>query len=75
MTWEYTTPHKPQMNRVIERIFSVIKEGALVILLNMKLDVAAQIILWAESVCTCQRVRNIISATGSTTSPFENIFG
>ena len=31
--------------------------------------------LWAEDVHTYERVRNIMATTGSTTSPFENLFG
>ena len=45
---KYTTPDTPQMNKVIDRIFAVIKEGALSMLLNTKLNYTAQKILWAE---------------------------
>ena len=46
-TLEYTTPHTPHLNGVIETIFAVIKEGALAILLNEKLNATAQKSLWA----------------------------
>ena len=39
---EYTTPHTPQLNGIIKRIFSVIKEGALVIIMNTELNDTAQ---------------------------------
>ena len=72
---EYTTPHTPQLNGVIERIFSVIKEGALAMLLNTKLNNTAQKMLWAEAGHTRERVRNSIATTGSTTSLFGNLYG
>ena len=68
---EYKTSHTPQMNGVIERRFYVIKEGALAILLNAKLNDTAQNILWEEAVHTCKRVRNSMATTGSTTSPIK----
>ena len=45
VTLEYTNPHKPQMNGVVERIFAVIKEGVLAMLLNANLNDTAQKIL------------------------------
>ena len=50
------TPHTPQLNEVTERIFSVIKEGALAMLLNAKRDDTAQKMLWMEAVHTSERV-------------------
>ena len=75
MTLEYTTPYKTQLNRFIERIFSVIKEGELSMMLNAKLNDTAQIILWAETFHRCKRVRNSLATTGSTTIPFGNFYG
>ena len=75
VTLEYTKTHTPQMNRVIERRFSVIKEGALEMLLNVKLNDTAQKMLLVEAVRKCKRVRNSMATTGSTTSPFGNIYG
>ena len=49
-TLEYTTPHSPQMNGVIEILFAIIKKGPLEMLLNAKLNEAAQKALWAEAV-------------------------
>ena len=57
VTLEYTTPHMPHLNGVIERIFAIIKEGAIVMLLNEKLHYTAQKMLWSEAVHTCERVR------------------
>ena len=62
---EYTTPYTPQLNRVTEIIFGVIKEGVLAILLNAKLKDTAQKMLWTEAVHTFERVRNSIDTTGS----------
>ena len=47
---EYTTTHTPQLNSVIKRISTVIKEGVLDMLLNAKLNDTAQKMLWSESV-------------------------
>ena len=44
-------------------------------LLNAKLNDTAYKMLREEAVHTCERVRNSISTTGSTTSPFENLYG
>ena len=63
-----------QLNGVTERRFSVIKEVALAMMLNAKLNYAAQKILWAEAVHTCERVINRMATTGSTTSPFGNFY-
>ena len=46
ITLDYRTPHTPQLNGFIEIIFSVIKEGALDILFNPKLNDTVQKILW-----------------------------
>ena len=64
---EYTTPHTPQLNGFIERIFTFIKEGALAMLLKAKLNDTAQKILWSEAF-HIKRVRNIMATTGSTRS-------
>ena len=72
---KYTPTHTPQLNGVIERRFSVIKEGALAILINSKLNDRAQKMMWAEAVNKLERVRNSMSTTGSTTSPFKIIYG
>ena len=53
VTLEYTTPYTPQLNGVIERRFAVIKEGALEMLLNDKLNDTAKTIMWVEPVHTC----------------------
>ena len=71
VTREYTTPHTPQLNGVTERRFSVIKEGALAMLLNSKLNNTYQKVLWVEAVHACKCVRKVTDTTGSTTSPFE----
>ena len=63
------------MNGVIERRFAVIKEGALDMLINAKLNDIAHKMLWTEAIHTCERVRKIMATTGSTTSPFENVYG
>ena len=39
---DYTTPHTPQFNSVTERIFAVIKEGVLSMLLNTNFNDTAQ---------------------------------
>ena len=72
---EYTTPHTPQLNGVIERIFDVIKEGVLATLLKAKLNDTGHKMLWGEAVHTCEIVRNSMATTGSTTSPFKNLYG
>ena len=72
---EYTTPHTPQLSGVIERRFSVIKEGSLEMLLKAKLNNTSQKMLWAEDGHTCERVRNSMATTGSNTSPFKKLYG
>ena len=50
MMLKYTTPRIPQLNVVIERIFSVIKEGSLAMILNETFNNTAQKISWEEAV-------------------------
>ena len=38
ITLEYTTPHTPQLNVVIERRFADIEEEAIAMILNAKLN-------------------------------------
>ena len=52
MALEYMTQHTPQMNGVIERRFAVIKEKALEMLINAKLNDTDHKMLWAEAVHT-----------------------
>ena len=44
-------------------------------MINTKLNDIAHKMLWSESVHTCERVRNSMDDTGSTTSPFEIFYG
>ena len=72
---DYTTPHTPQLNSVIRGRFTSIKEGALAMLLNAKLNYTAHKILWSDTVHTCKHVRKNMAITGSAASPFENFHG
>ena len=63
------------LNGVIERIFSIIKEVALAILINEKPNKDTQKMLWDEAVHTRKIVRNSMATTGSTTSPFKTFYG
>ena len=72
---EYTTLHTPQLKGIIERILVIIKEGALDMLLNTKLNNKAHKMVWTEAVNTCKHVINSMANTGSTESPFENFYG
>ena len=47
-------------------------EGALAMLLNIKLNADAQKMLWDDAVHAFKRVRNSMATMGSTTSPFGN---
>ena len=62
------TLHMPQFNGVIDRIFAVIKEVALDMILNEKLNDTSKKMMWAEAFHTYKRVRNGRDATGSTNS-------
>ena len=67
--------HTPKMNGVIERIFAVIKEGVLSMLLNAKINETAQKMLCTEAVHTCKRIRKSMATTGSTKIPSINVYG
>ena len=54
--FDYTTSHTPQLNGVIERIFEVVKEVALAMILNAKFNDTAQKMLWSEAVHTYKKV-------------------
>ena len=72
---DYTTPHTPQLNSIIERISAFIKEGSLSMLLNLKLNDTYQKTLWSDSVHTWERVQKIMATIGSMKSLFENFYG
>ena len=74
VTLDYIAPHMPQLNVIIERIFNTIKERALDILLNVKINDTSQKILWEEAVNKYEHARNSMANTGSTRSPFENFY-
>ena len=57
--FDYTTSHTPQLNGVIERIFEVVKEVALAMILNAKFNDTAQKMLWSEAVHTYKKVWKI----------------
>ena len=54
--FRYMIPHTSHLNGFIERIFSVIKEGDLSIILNKKLNDTAQKTLREEAVHTYERM-------------------
>ena len=72
---EYTAPHIPPLNGIIERNISVIKEGALAMLLNIKFNYTAHKILWSAVVHTYECMQNSMAATGSTKSLFVIFYG
>ena len=72
---EYTTPKTPQFNGIIERIFKVITEGALAMILNEKFNDIAQKMLWTEAFRTYEPVQNSMETTGSMKSQFEIFYG
>ena len=53
VTLDYTEMHTPQLNGIIKILFAVIKEGALAMLLNEKLNDTSQKMVWKEAVHTC----------------------
>ena len=63
------------MNRVIEKRFTDIKEEALAMLINAKLNDTAHKMMLKEAVNMCEHLRKSMATMGSTTSPFEFVFG
>ena len=61
-----------QLNGITERRFAVIKEGALAMLLNAKLNYTSQKILWEEAAHICECIINNMDSTGSMKIPFKN---
>ena len=59
------------MNGAIERRFAIIKEGALAMLLNAKLNDTAQKMIRTEAIHTCENIRDSMATTGRTTSPLK----
>ena len=64
----------PQFNGVDERIFAVIKEGALAMLLNSKLNGTAKKMLCTEAVHMCKCMQNSMATTDITKIPFEILY-
>ena len=67
--------HTPNLNGVINIILAFIKEGALAMILNTKLNGTAQKMLCMETIHMYEHIQNSMATTGSTESPFENFYG
>ena len=75
VTIEFTAPHTPQMNGIVERKFVTIRNRAHAMMLGACLDVKHQGILWAEAVNTATILCNGMPNSHSPKSPDELWYG
>ena len=72
---EYTTPHTPQMNGVVERRIAVLLNGARAAMYAANFNEESRKKLWAETVKYTEDVRCSMATSKSTTSANELFFG
>ena len=66
---EYTAPHTPQFNGIVERRFPVLLEKAKAMLISAGFTPEAKKTLWAEAVSTANYLYNIMIPVKREKSP------
>ena len=72
---EFTAPHTPQHNGVVERGFVIVRQRALAMMLSAKLTDEYQGLLWAEAVHTATRLTNSTVNSVTKRSPDDMFYG
>jgi len=72
---EYTAPHTPQQNGVVERRFPTLKMRALAMMKDANLTIEAKRKLWAEAAMMANILENITLNPKQTKTPFEIFTG
>ena len=72
---EYTAPHTPQHNGVVERMFSRDAKRALAMMISAAWTKELQAKLWAEATKTAALLGNVLPNTRSTVPPDELFYG
>ena len=72
---EYTAPHTPQHNGVVERMFSRDAKRALAMMISAAWTKEMQAKLWAEATKTAALLGNVLPNTRSTVPPDEQFYG
>ena len=75
ITMEFTAPHTPQMNGVVERKFVTIRDKAVAMMLAAKLLDEHQGKLWPEAVNTATKLDNAVPNRNVSTSPDHVWYG
>jgi histone deacetylase 1/2 len=72
---EFTAPHTPQHNGVVERGFVTVRQRALAMMLSAKFTDEYQGLLWAEAVHTATRLTNSTVNSVTKKSPDDVFYG
>ena len=72
---EYTAPHTPQHNGVVERMFSRDAKRALAMMISAAWTKEMQAKLWAEATKTAALLGNVLPNTRSAVPPDEQFYG
>lgn len=75
VTLEYTAPHTPQMNGVVERRFAVDTNKALALMIAADLTTDMEQFLWAEAAYTSAMLGNMTVPASKDESPHEAWYG
>ncbi|GAX29244.1 hypothetical protein FisN_28Lu116, partial [Fistulifera solaris] len=75
ITMEFTAPHTPQMNGVVERKFVSLRDKALAMMLAARLSDEHQGKLWTEAVNTATKLDNAVPNKNIPTSPDYEWYG
>ena len=75
VTLEYTAPHTPQHNGVVERRFVTDRNRAMAMMLAARLTPAAQNLLRCEAISTASKIGDSVVRQGQTKSAYEIFYG
>jgi Zinc knuckle len=68
---EFTAPHTPQQNGVVERGFVTIRDRAKAMMIDARLEENWQVALWGEAIQHAPLLTNCFIAQGEAKSPFQ----
>jgi hypothetical protein len=72
---EFTAPHTPQQNGVVERGFVTIRDRAKAMMVDARLEENWQVALWGEAIQHATLLTNCFISQGETQSPFQLFYG
>ena len=75
ITFEFTAPHTPQQNGIVERKFATLWGRVRAMHIRAGFSLERRNEMWAETARTATALENIIPPPGTAVSPFELVYG